>query len=80
MKFVFFIMKIPFNPLGTVALCAGCNIYPTWAAFVVGAIAGPLFLLSDWLLLKLKVSTYVIKNMAFRNSHLSLKKPLQFAD
>ena len=56
MKFVLVIMKIPLNTLGTVALCAGCNIYPTWAAFVVGAIAGPLYLLSNWLLLKLKVS------------------------
>ena len=80
MKFVFVIMKIPFNPLGTVALCAGCNIYPTWAAFVVGAIAGPLFLLSDWLLLKLKVSTYVIKTWHLEIPIYHLKKPLQFAD
>jgi len=28
---------------GTVALCAGCNCFPAWAAVIVGAVAGPLF-------------------------------------
>ena len=63
-----------FTTLGTVALCAGCNIYPTWAAFVVGAIAGPLFLLSDWLLLKLKVSNK--KHGISEIPIYHLKKPL----
>ena len=48
--FIYFFHK------GTVALCAGCNVYPTWAAFMVGAIAGPIFLFFNWLLLRLKVS------------------------
>jgi len=50
-----FLLTMNGSLTGTVALCAGCNIYPTWAAFVVGAIAGPLFLLSNWLLVKLKI-------------------------
>ena len=36
---------------GTVALCAGCNVYEAWAAVVVGAICGPLFLYCNWLLI-----------------------------
>ena len=41
---------------GTVALCAGCNVYEAWAAVVVGAICGPLFLCCNWLLIHCQVS------------------------
>ena len=40
---------------GTVALCAGCNVFEAWAAVVVGAVSGPLFLLFQFLLLRMKV-------------------------
>ena len=41
---------------GTVALCAGCNAMASWAAVVVGAISGPLFIFGQFLLRKLKVA------------------------
>lgn len=34
------------------ALCAGCNIMQAWAAVVIGAISGPLFLFTQYLLIK----------------------------
>ena len=40
---------------GTVALCAGCNAMASWAAVVVGAISGPLFLFGQFLLTKLRI-------------------------
>ncbi len=33
---------------GTIALCAGCDVYEQWAAIVVGALSGPLFLFSKY--------------------------------
>ena len=35
---------------GTVALCAGCNAMASWAAVVVGAVSGPLFLFGQFAL------------------------------
>lgn len=40
---------------GTVALCAGCNVYDAWAAVVVGALSGPLFLYFNYVLLRLRI-------------------------
>ena len=37
------------------ALCAGCNAYPAWAAVLVGAASGPLFLVFNWLLLRMRI-------------------------
>lgn len=42
--------------VGTVALCAGCNVYPAWAAVLVGALSGPLFIVCNYLLIRCKVS------------------------
>lgn len=42
--------------LGTVALCAGCNVYPAWAAVLIGALSGPLFIVCNYLLIRCKVS------------------------
>ena len=39
-------------PAGTVALCAGCNAMASWAAVVVGAVSGPLFLCGQFALTK----------------------------
>ena len=52
----------------TVAVCAGCSLYPGWAALVVGLlytvlyctvqvglVAGPVFLAADKLLLRLGI-------------------------
>ena len=41
---------------GTVALCAGCNVYPAWAAVIIGAASGPLYLSFNWMLLRCQVS------------------------
>jgi Amt family ammonium transporter len=40
---------------GTVALCAGCDVYELWASVAVGALAGPIFLVGKWLLLRYRV-------------------------
>jgi Amt family ammonium transporter len=40
---------------GTVALCAGCNCFPSWAAVLVGAVAGPLFKIFEIVLLRLRI-------------------------
>ena len=40
---------------GTISLCAGCDLYHLWAAVVVGALSGPLFLFSKWILLKQRI-------------------------
>ena len=40
---------------GTVAVCGGCNVYPSWAAALVGFIAGPVYILGSKLLLKLRI-------------------------
>ena len=37
------------------ALCAGCNVFPAWAAVVVGLISGPLFLFFNYYLLVLQI-------------------------
>ena len=37
------------------ALCAGCNVFEAWAAVVVGAVSGPLFLYFNQLLIRLKI-------------------------
>ena len=37
---------------GTVALCAGCNVFEAWAAVVVGAVSGPLFLFFRYYLIR----------------------------
>ena len=39
----------------TVAVCAGCDLYPSWAALLIGLVAGPVFLGADKLLLRLKI-------------------------
>jgi len=36
-------------------LCAGCNIFPSWAAVVVGAVAGPLFKIFEIVLLRMRI-------------------------
>jgi Amt family ammonium transporter len=40
---------------GTVALCAGCNVYPAWAAVIIGALSGPLYLSFNWILLRCQI-------------------------
>ena len=40
---------------GMVSQCAGCNVYEPWAAFVIGSIAGAVFIVIDLLMLKLKL-------------------------
>ena len=40
---------------GTVAVCAGCNVYPSWAAAFIGFIAGPVYIFGAKLLLKLQI-------------------------
>ena len=37
------------------ALCAGCNIYDSWAAVLVGAVCGPLFLYTRYLQIKWQI-------------------------
>ncbi len=37
---------------GTVALCAGCNVVDAWAAVVIGAVSGPLFVITQYLLIR----------------------------
>lgn len=44
-----------FLHVGTVALCAGCNVFEAWAAVVVGAVSGPLFLFFRFLLIKYQI-------------------------
>ena len=41
--------------VGTVALCAGCNVFDAWAAVVVGALSGPLFLFFKYVLLRFNI-------------------------
>ena len=41
-----------FLKIGTIALCAGCNVYPSWAAVIVGGLSGPLFVFSNFLLVR----------------------------
>ena len=41
--------------VGTIALCAGCDLYPLWASVVIGLLCGPLFLCLKALLLKLGI-------------------------
>ena len=39
----------------TVAVCAGCDLFPSWAALLVGLVAGPVFIAADKLLLRLRI-------------------------
>ena len=39
----------------TVAVCAGCDMFPSWAALLVGLVAGPVFIAADKLLLRLRI-------------------------
>ena len=41
--------------LGTIALCAGCDVYKLWASVIVGALSGPLYLFGKYLLLRFRV-------------------------
>ena len=41
--------------LGMVSQCAGCNIYEPWAAFVIGSLAGPVFIGVRQSMIKLKI-------------------------
>jgi len=41
--------------LGTVALCAGCDVYPAWGAVVVGGLSGPIFMVIKYILLRFKI-------------------------
>ena len=52
---------------GTVALCAGCNVYEAWAAVVVGAICGPLFLCCNWLLIHCQVSQVLLSKQTIKD-------------
>ena len=38
-----------------VAQCAGCNIFPIWAALIVGGIGGATFHLVHWLTIKARM-------------------------
>ena len=38
----------------TVAVCAGCDMFPSWAALLVGLVAGPVFIAADKLLVRLR--------------------------
>ena len=44
------------------ALCAGCNVYPAWAAVIIGALSGPLYLSFNWILLRCQVSFFFKMN------------------
>lgn len=37
---------------GTVALCAGCDLYASWGAVIVGAMSGPIFMVIKYILLR----------------------------
>ena len=37
------------------AVCAGCDMFPSWAALLVGLVAGPVFIAADKLLLRLRI-------------------------
>lgn len=50
-----FLLTMNGSLTGTVALCAGCNVYQSWAAVVVGACCGPLFLYSRYFLLNMTI-------------------------
>ena len=41
--------------VGMVAICAGCNIMPSWAAFVTGVIASLFYISISVLFVKLKI-------------------------
>jgi len=38
-----------------VSICAGCNVYPLWASFVIGVLSAPVYLGLSELLVKLKI-------------------------
>lgn len=40
---------------GAVSICAGCDCVETWAAFVIGVIAGAVYLLWSWITVKLRI-------------------------
>ena len=48
-------LPLPCLLSGTIALCAGCDSFHSWAAVLVGALSGPLFLFCKWLLLRYKI-------------------------
>lgn len=50
-----FLLTMNGSLTGTVALCAGCNVLPKWGTFVIGGLAGPIFLFFNWLLLRFKI-------------------------
>ena len=62
----FFISYI-FIISGTVALCAGCNVYPAWAAVIIGAASGPLYLSFNWMLLRCQVSFGITIDKIYNN-------------
>lgn len=41
--------------LGMVSQCAGCNIYEPWAAFIIGSLAGPVFIGVRQSMIRLKI-------------------------
>lgn len=40
---------------GMVSVCAGCNVYHPWGAFLVGLVAGVAYKVTSWLIVKLKI-------------------------
>ena len=36
-------------------MCAGCDVYPSWGAVVVGAMSGPIFMVVKYILLRFQI-------------------------
>ena len=37
---------------GTIALCAGCDVFPAWGSVIVGGFSGPLFVFFNYILIR----------------------------
>eukprot|EP01135_Chromosphaera_perkinsii_P002774 Nk52_evm142s226 gene=Nk52_evmTU142s226 len=44
---------------GMVAICSGCNAVEPWAGFVIGAIAGAVYMVWSWVLLRFKIDDVI---------------------
>ena len=46
------LLKIKLSIIGTIALCAGCNVYPAWASVIVGGLSGPIFVFCNYIMIR----------------------------
>ena len=48
-------INVHLSVLGMVSQCAGCNAYEPWAAFIIGSLAGPVFIAFRQVMIRLKL-------------------------